>query len=148
MNCPSCNKKTSSGYKVENLCKNKECDLYLKDDVTNLVNITNSSPSQNSRRDTTNSIDYILNNFNFAKVEKCMLAMQWKWGSLGRVPNVKELSEKAYNLLEKCQRYLIDNPSNDEWSVMTGGLCAKALKEDGKIYLELQFILESWDTYE
>lgn len=79
-------------------------------------------------------IDNILDWFNFDKVHRAMLALDWKWHSLPspKVPEIAELRQAARKMLFSC--------SPNSWN-SCGGLKVTN-HENGA--LELSFILEEW----
>ena len=100
-------------------------------------------------------IDDVMDNFDFHKVHKVMKFLNWKWAfTEGGVPEVWELKKEARRLLTDCLYELIKN-GEDNWSIATGGFCARATNykeaeagEDGfRIGLKLSFELEDWDAY-
>jgi hypothetical protein len=84
----------------------------------------------------------ILSNFEFEKVHKVMVALDWKWfvgdPDVMRVPTIEEIKAEAYRLLIDC--YL--TPTS-RWMIATGGL--RVNKDDG--LLQLQFVVDEWDLY-
>lgn len=81
-------------------------------------------------------IEQIMENFDFEKVHKVMVALEWEWhfghGCSG-IPSVHTLKEEASRLL------------SDAWmiktTVSTGGF--SAVYNDG--CLSLSFIVEEWE---
>lgn len=80
-------------------------------------------------------IEQIMENFDFEKVHKVMVALEWEWhfgrGASG-IPSVYTLKEEASRLL------------SDAWmtktTVSTGGF--SAVYDD--CYITLSFIVEEW----
>ena len=98
-----------------------------------------------------NKINEIIANFDFEKVNKTMIALDWKWGDEG-VPNIKELKESAIERLESAIKQVL-SPDNKEhhntaWISSSGGLKATAWKnkKDKLEKLQLEFVLTDWDT--
>ena len=82
-------------------------------------------------------ITYILDNFDFAKVNDVMTKLNWTWWCTG-VPTIIELKKAAYSLLnEMCN-------SHDDYGdyISTGGFKV-TMRND---YLELDFVLEEYSS--
>ena len=78
----------------------------------------------------------VLSSFDFDRVNAVMEHLEWRWASIGRIPDTQELAAEAGRLL----RELDGKPG----VLGSGGLRA-SLKDDGT--LSLKFILcESWST--
>lgn len=83
------------------------------------------------------SIDAMLelvNGFNFERVEKVMIALDWKWamGKELRTPTVDEMRDKCFNLLIVADR--------DKDTISTGGFQASCKVENDRKYFTLKFI--------
>ncbi|MBP6802526.1 MAG: hypothetical protein KA362_00305 [Chloroflexi bacterium] len=78
------------------------------------------------------TVQNVLNNFDFARVQQVMLFMGWRWqvGNALRVPTVPELEATARMMLELL--------SDEQSSVTSGGLVADI--DDGA--LRLRFVIE------
>lgn len=87
-------------------------------------------------------IDKIMDSFNFERVEKAMKAVNWKWAS-GDVPTQPELRAIARYLLNEVSKHSLAKDQHASHS--TGGF--KATKYHGD-YLQLEFVLADWDTFE
>jgi hypothetical protein len=96
------------------------------------------------------SIDNIIDNFNWDRVQKVMEFLDWKWyGSCeGEVPTIGPLIRQSMDLLNKaydlCEQY------KEITRVGTGGLYAMAFWDDEEkevYHLELYFALSSWEEY-
>ena len=87
------------------------------------------------------SIDEIMDYFDFERVHKVMEFLKWKWAPIGDlVPEVYQIRQSARRLLKEA----IERGS----SIATGGLAVSYRKhEDGDISLELSFELDVWRTY-
>lgn len=88
-------------------------------------------------------IKYILDHFNFIKVQKAMEALDWKWQHINdpidqtsRVPTIERMKETARHLL-----YQVSSKKERHWA--TGGFHATRY-EDGDI--ELQFVVTEYST--
>ena len=85
-------------------------------------------------------IEQIMENFDFEKVHKVMVALEWEWhfgqGGSG-IPSVWALKKKAMELLSDVDDLMWEG---DEIVRSTGGFEAK--HHDG--CLSLSFIVEEW----
>jgi hypothetical protein len=91
--------------------------------------------------------DNILDNFDFDKVHKAMVALDWGWGSLGddrRVPEVSELKREARRLLTDIIDTHIE--TGNKWvGISTGGFDTELLVcDDGLPDLSLRFYVDEW----
>lgn len=88
-------------------------------------------------------IKYIIDHFNFAKVQEAMVALDWKWQHANdpddqtmRVPSIERMKQTAHHLLYEAatckERYFA-----------TGGFHAQRYEEGD---LALQFIVAEYDT--
>jgi hypothetical protein len=99
-------------------------------------------------------IDEILDEFNFARVHKAMVALDWKWASSKNyIPSMDELRIEAERLLYDAAKCRLLEFRYEHWEVpihcSTGGFEAIALCNEDKtliVKLELQFVLEKWDS--
>lgn len=68
-------------------------------------------------KDWTKDIEYILKKFDFTRVQKAMVALDWKWSGMGHsgFPSLEDLKETARVLLTRA----ISFKSSD--SIATGG---------------------------
>ena len=80
-------------------------------------------------------IDLVLDNFNFEKVHKVMVAMDWEWFSCDGVPEICDLRIKARQLLLGLK---------EDYELATGGFYAK--KKDGDY--SLSFRIDDINSYE
>jgi len=79
-------------------------------------------------------IEEIMCNFDFDRVEKAMIALDWKWGLPGEVPELCEIKEHAIERMKTA----IDIGGG----ASSGGL--RAIYEEGM--LTLTFVLEEWTS--
>ena len=142
MKCPKCNEETKHNQKYDMyLCKNKDCSLYLKDDIRN------KKPTFSPNKNYQPKIKEIINEFNFDKVQKVMDFLDWRWQNARRIPTIHELISKSENLLNDVCLELL-NGQEKEWKVSTGGFSAYGFIDDsGDIELSLSFCIEEWETY-
>lgn len=93
-------------------------------------------------------ISNILNEFDFERVNKTMVCLDWGWFGKG-VPSIDDLRlsarERIDSAIKSCLKY---GAPNELYFSSSGGLKASAIKNHyGQIvFLELEFILTSWDT--
>lgn len=80
-------------------------------------------------------IETIMDYFDFHKVHKAMIALEWKWFSEGDVPSVPKLRQQARNLLRLAAKQGADN------LYATGGFEAKC---DAWNQLSLKFVVEQF----
>ena len=88
------------------------------------------------------AIKEIMHNFDFKKVRKTMLALDWRWNSINRTPFVSELMETAEQLLFDSTVATADD--SGVYYVSTGGLeviCDKVRKG-----MRLVFIVSDWEV--
>ena len=89
-------------------------------------------------------IDEIMDFFEFDKVHKAMVALNWEWRDNG-VPDIYEIRKKARQIMYECCEYAVKEKSSR--CLSTGGFRAFCEFEDGIfIGIELSFILESFDV--
>jgi len=99
-------------------------------------------------------VDEIMEEFNFAKVHKAMVALDWKWaGSEYKIPSIESLRNEAKHLLRGAAESRLTQFKNEHWELgiinSTGGFSATAYcdKDKTKITsLSLQFVVEEWDA--
>jgi hypothetical protein len=99
-------------------------------------------------------IDDIMKEFNFAKVYKAMIALNWKWlDAKEGIPNLDELRATAERLLRGAAEYRLGDYKDEHWEVPivygTGGFQATAYCDEDKTKitsLDLKFIVTEWDT--
>ena len=93
------------------------------------------------------TIENILDEYDFHRVHKVMEALEWHWCSADDgIPSIGELRRQARRLLEDVYRYE-DSP----YMVMgSGGFEATRTMEIGDLnkYLSLKFVVEEGNNYE
>jgi len=84
-------------------------------------------------------INYILDNFDFVRVNRVMTSLEWKWfdAKFG-IPTIDELKSQAVRMLND----ICDSDANNGDSISTGGF--KVIMRND--YLELEFILENYTS--
>jgi hypothetical protein len=75
-------------------------------------------------------LDLVLNNFDFGRVRKTMVALDWRWAKKG-IPTIGDLYNEAERLLIKAQE--------EKCTIATGGLVAMGTKSG---VLSLSFVVE------
>jgi hypothetical protein len=75
-------------------------------------------------------LDLVLNNFDFGRVRKAMVALDWRWANKG-IPTLGDLYNEAERLLIKAQE--------EKCTIATGGLVAMGTKSG---VLSLSFVVE------
>ena len=95
-------------------------------------------------------IDNIMDEFNFAKVQNAMFALDWKWAGIG-VPTLDQLRNEAHRLLKGAANSRLYEFKDEHWlegiQNSTGGFEAMAWCDENKtkiIRLDLKFILATW----
>jgi len=89
------------------------------------------------------AIKEIVDNFDFKKVRKTMLALDWRWNSINRTPFVSELMETAEQLLFASTVATADDSGVS--CVYTGGfevICDKVRKG-----MRLVFMVSYWEVF-
>lgn len=100
-------------------------------------------------------IDEIMDEFNFARVHKAMVALDWKWaGCENKIPSIESLRKEAERLLRDAADVRLDIFKDEHWKppiiCSTGGFSAAAWCNEDKteiIRLDLDFIVSSWNSY-
>lgn len=85
------------------------------------------------------SIDAIMDNFDFRRVHVAMKALKWTWFMDGeeRVPTEAEIRKFARNLMNQCV--------SEKTSIATGGFRVTRDSDGG---LNLEFIVDEWCTWD
>ena len=81
-------------------------------------------------------IEKVMDEFEFIRVHAAVAAMKWEKKEKG-VPSIKQLKQRAEELLTDCRR-------KRGWALSTGGFKASC---DGR-YLSLSFYIEEAHGYE
>ena len=90
----------------------------------------------------------ILNEFDFEKVRKAMLHLEWGWVGEG-VPSINKLRyssrDRIDSAIKGCLSY---GRSGEPFFSSSGGLKATVIKNEyGQInYIQLEFILTEWNS--
>jgi hypothetical protein len=120
--------------------------------LQSLLNKMNPTPTEKVYLDPTNQmIDKILDEFNFAKVQNAMFALDWKWSGIG-VPTLDQLRNEAHRLLRGAANSRLYEFKHEHWlegiQNSTGGFQAMAWCSEDKtkiVRLDLKFIVTEWD---
>ncbi len=99
----------------------------------------------------------IMDNFDFEKVSEAMELLNWKWSGMVRVggggddfvPTKADLRKRARQLLFKSANFDFKGSGGEKvYSNSSGGFKATAFYDDDDrgISLELNFVLETWET--
>lgn len=82
------------------------------------------------------AIDKIMDWFDFSKVHRTMVALEWKWASAeDGIPTEPEIREMA--------RRLMEDSINQKVSIVTGGFRVHYNKKD--YFISLSFVISEWD---
>ena len=87
-----------------------------------------------------NAIGKVMDYFDFGRVHKVMVALDWKWISIDdgmRVPDECEIRIEARRLLTQAVKEKI--------SISTGGFYAMYRKNEDVEWIDLKFVVENWD---
>lgn len=89
-------------------------------------------------------IESILENFDFEEVRKVMNFLNWTWHNEDETPSTYKLINSAKRRLEEV--YEISMREDRNCSISSGGLKASTIWDEGQVvFLELEFVLTSWD---
>ena len=86
-------------------------------------------------------IKEIIENFDFIKVHKVMIYLEWGWHD-GEVPTIGKLVLRSKEMLKEAY----DKSKKNHYFVETGGF--KAEYNAPENYMQLSFILENFDSYD
>ena len=89
-------------------------------------------------------IDDIMDCFDFHRVHKCMVALEWGWHTLGkRVPERNEICKAARKLMQSIP----DKHVCEEFGTGTGGLHVRAFYNNEELEsMELLFVVSDWSS--
>jgi len=86
------------------------------------------------------ALDNIMDSFDFDKVHKVMVFLNWKWanGNGGlEVPEKYELRSEARRLLKMA--------IEEKTTVSTGGFLAEYIEDEEGGWMDLKFVVSKWD---
>lgn len=91
------------------------------------------------------TIEKIIANFDFEKVQKIMKCLDWQYWESEETPSIERLKETAiYNLKSCCNT--LNKKGKRKTGCYTGGFVATARKyKDGELCLELSFQIDSFN---
>lgn len=95
-------------------------------------------------------INNIMDCFDFDKVHKAMVALDWKWGMHGgfHIPAQRELRKRAREILRETFDKLEEAEDSRSFTIETGGFEARATSYDNEdIKLELRFSVSTWENF-
>ena len=100
-------------------------------------------------------IDEIMEEFNFARVYKAMVSLDWRWiSSKNKIPSIESLRKEAERLLRGAAKSRLGNfiDTHHEVGIIsaTGGFKATAWCNEARTEitgLRLEFIVADWDTF-
>ena len=92
------------------------------------------------------TIDDIMDNFDFDKVHEAMTLLGWRWVNHDtkafEIPHVSELRKRARRLMQDAM-----GSHMPSYATGTGGFEVDKETIEGKVYLSLSFVLTSWNNY-
>jgi hypothetical protein len=100
-------------------------------------------------------IDEIMDRFDFDRVHKAMVALNWKWVGAGtsEVPSKYDLKRQARRLLNGAYETMCQEDSDGRGYLATGGFVATfelnknaRPRENMNVTVELRFVVESQDA--
>ena len=116
-----------------------------------LLNKMAGEPKTVKIDDTEAMINYIIEEFDFDKVQLAMEYLCWKWR--GEDVTINMLKETAIELLKDAARCRLNDHKDEHWELgvayCTGGLQAKAYCDEDKTKitsLDLKFVVSEWDA--
>jgi hypothetical protein len=122
-----------------------------RNELLALQQLINKALEQPKEKDVDDMIKEIIDNFNFAKVETVMDALDWEWR--GETPTLDDLYEEAKRLLRGAAESRLGDFKDTHHDVAIingcGGFEAKAWCDESKTKitgLDLAFVVESWDS--
>jgi hypothetical protein len=122
-----------------------------RNELLALQQLINKALDQPKEKDIDDMINEIIDNFNFAKVETVMDALDWQWR--GETPTIEDLYEEAKRLLRGAAESRLGDFKDTHHDVAIingcGGFEAKAWCDESKTKitgLDLAFVVESWDS--
>lgn len=93
---------------------------------------------------TQSQVDYIMENFDFEKVHRVMVALDWKW--LGLIPTLEQIKSQARELMMEFVIAPTDVDGEQFVSIGRGGFVARLSGTDYGI-LSLEFVVETRRAY-
>ena len=88
-----------------------------------------------------------LDEFDFERVHKVMVMLDWKYGDSKEVPDTQTLRKNARKYLIEAAKEALQK--NCEFTCSTGGFRYEAkLYPDNFVWLRMSFTIEEWDNAE
>jgi hypothetical protein len=86
------------------------------------------------------ALDNIMDSFDFDKVHKVMVFLNWKWANMDggiEIPEKYELRSEARRLLKMA--------IEEKTTVSTGGFLAEYREGEEGGWMDLKFVISDWD---
>jgi len=105
-------------------------------------------------------INEIIEEFDYIKVHECMVALNWKWGSVvnhyyggGAVyetPDIETMKQATIDNLFKIVEELENNPiDTTQYYSSSGGFRYELEKENKRIvYVNMSFVVTDWSAFD
>lgn len=93
---------------------------------------------------TQSQVDYIMENFDFERVHRVMVSLDWKW--LGLIPTLEQIKTQAQDLMMEFIDNSVDIDGERFISRGTGGFMARLSGTDYST-LSLEFAVETRYAY-
>jgi len=111
----------------------------------------NQNHMASPKHDINKMIQDILDEFDFDKVRKTMIALKWTWATVPGYPSIDRLKETAEYLLRGCINGAIESKDlhpDSAYFNATGGFKAYCFKNRYKhiTSLHLEFIVSEWES--
>ena len=92
------------------------------------------------------TIDDIMDNFDFEKVHEAMTLLGWRWvdhdSKAFEIPEISKLRKRARRLMQDAM-----GSHMPSYSTGTGGFEVDKETIEGEVYLSLSFVLTSWNNH-
>ena len=92
------------------------------------------------------TIDDIMDNFDFEKVHEAMTLLGWRWVDHEtkefHIPEISALRKRARRLMQDAM-----GSHMPSYSTATGGFQVHKTTEEGEVFLSLSFVLTEWNNY-
>lgn len=96
-------------------------------------------------------INEVLAWFDFTRVHKAMVALNWTWAGQG-TPDISELKESAMQRMNEAIKQAVDKKNTEHqdvgWISSSGGLKATAWRDENYnlARIQLEFVVSDWDA--
>lgn len=92
------------------------------------------------------TIEKLIANFDFEKVQKIMKCLDWQYWDSEETPSIERLKETAISNLKSCCNSINNKQGKKKVVCCAGGFVATARKyKDGELCLELSFQIDSFN---